>query len=152
MSVQRGPFIAQYAKLWLPVFTFTTPGDLAVAYTTQDAVNYYTNKFVLMRIALNFTPTFATASGITQITGNPDTPALEKSTLSRYLGDCLFLSAITYPAGVSDLKSSLLTTGNVVQINGQGSSIPYVNFTTAQFVSGVAQQLRASIVFERSNG
>lgn len=58
---------------WTPAITYTTPGDLSVAYTTQIGRYVKIGRLVFLKGVITFTPTFTTASGELRITGLPFT-------------------------------------------------------------------------------
>lgn len=52
---------------YTPTITFFVPGDLSVAYTTQDGRYWRFGNLVITRLLIAFTPTYTTASGFIQI-------------------------------------------------------------------------------------
>jgi len=58
---------------FVPTFTFSTPGDLSVAYTIQTGRYIRFGNFVWFRAQLTFEPTYTTASGSARIDDLPVT-------------------------------------------------------------------------------
>ena len=59
---------------WTPGFTFSTAGNLSVAYTTQNGSYTTIGNLVFISFNLVCTPTFTTSTGNLQITGMPISP------------------------------------------------------------------------------
>lgn len=73
-SITQSNYVVQSVGAWTPAITFATPGDLAVAYTTQ--VGYYIKTGRMVTLSAQITTssfTWSTASGTFQITGLPFT-------------------------------------------------------------------------------
>lgn len=59
------------AGVWTPEMTFATPGDLSVAYASQDGSYNIEGRMFHFTWRINCTPTHTTASGPVRITGLP---------------------------------------------------------------------------------
>lgn len=121
---------------FMPTITFATPGDLSVAYTIQTGAYVKVGPLVLFWISLAFTPTYTTASSNFEISLPPPT-VTDNEWASA---DIRNLSALTWPAGTTEVIAVLTTT--TILIQGVGSAAAATNFTTTQFPSGVAATIR----------
>lgn len=115
----------QVKGTWTPVVTFSTPGDLSVAYTTQ--VGFYIREHDLVCVTFGIQTssfTHTTASGALQITGLPFTVANK----TNY-----------FPIG--SLSWAGITKANYTDI------IPFItsNTTTMGFVASGSGQIRHTI-------
>ncbi len=117
-----------------PTFTFATPGNLSVVYTTQTG--YYTRigNCIFFRLALVCTPTFTTASGDVRIGGLPFTVS---STATSMGGVAQNLSTVTHTAGYTYIMPLATSTTTYISLRQGGSALPSVNLGTAGFATTV---------------
>ena len=114
---------------WIPVFTFSTLGNLSVAYGTQSGSYTQIGDVVTWSFILVCTPTFTTSSGNIQITGLPS------SSGQNCLGSG-FTSGVTFPAGTTSVSMLVPNSQSYVQLIGCGSATAATNFISTNFVSG----------------
>lgn len=125
-----------------PTITFATPGDLSVAYTTQSLKYSLIGGMYYISFAVDFTPTYTTASGALRIEGLP-------ATIGAVYGAIpvtAITSTLTFPAGVTAIYA-YPPNATYLTIIGLGSATANVTFTTTQFVSGVAYRLYGAGMF-----
>jgi hypothetical protein len=125
---------------WTPAFTFETPGNLSVAYTTQSG--YYTRIGDLVYIAarLVFTPTYTTASGFANVA---NFPFPVNSSTTQSLLECQFgTTAATFPAGVTQLNLQLRPpVPTTARFLGGGTGITQIALGTAAFPTATAREV-----------
>ena len=120
---------------FVPTVTFATPGNLSVAYTTQQGAYAKVGPLVLFWYTLGFTPTYTTASGNFQISAPPPTI----TDLANWAWPIRSLSAATWPTGTTIIARP--NTGPVILLSANASGGATNNFTTTQIVSGTAYGL-----------
>jgi hypothetical protein len=126
---------------WTPVATFSTPGDVSVAYTTQTGTYTRMGNVVIITMTLTFTPTFTTAAGSLDVSGLPFT------ILSTIYGTAINGSGFNYPASRTDIASSFVASGTILRVVGTGSGVSASNLGVTQFTSGVSHTIRASAFY-----
>jgi hypothetical protein len=125
---------------WPPVFTFSTPGDLSVVYTTQTGRYARIGNIVIATFNLTFTPTYTTASSTALITGLTLAPAIST------VGYC-YTSAPSYPAGTTSPLILIAGGATNIQIAASGSGATAANLTVANITSGAACTIIGSIMY-----
>lgn len=129
---------------WTPVLTFTTAGDLNVAYTTQVAS--YTKIGRVVTVEFNIvtsTFTHTTASGNCRVTGLPFTSA--NTTGLNYFGGMQW-SGVT-AAGYTDLNASVGPNTNYLQFALCGSAQVATVLATGGMPTGGSVILAGSCTF-----
>lgn len=127
-----------------PVFTFATPGDLSVVYTTQTGFYIRIGDLIWAYIVLACTPTFSTASGNLQITGLP----VASHSGENIVGSCMLGgTAITWPTGTTCTFCQLGSTSTTLAIFGAGSTKAVAQFGASQFGSGTALVIQATFMY-----
>lgn len=127
-------------NVFTPTVTFAVPGDLAVAYTTQEGVFCRLGRLVSFRVRVVFTPTFTTASGSFSI---PVTGIQIGALGNGYIAGQLRHSAgFTYPAGRTTVYCRCNTAS--LFLTAIGSGVSETNITTSAFTSGVNVDLAMS--------
>lgn len=120
---------------WTPLITFATPGDLAVAYTTQVAWYVKNGAQVVFSVALTFTPTYTTAAGALRVSGLPVAAIFGNN--MQWVFPLLVNLAATWPTGATQAVARIQgNNGNIFDFEGVGSGVAAANFTTANFPSG----------------
>lgn len=126
-----------------PTWTYSTPGDISVVYTTQDGQYTRIGNRVYITLKLSCTPTFSTASGTLRIGGLPFT----SSAFDNALGAFSHNANLTYPASRTMPAASIPTSVSYLNVlcfgNGAGSS----GVTTAQTASGSAQIVYVNMTY-----
>jgi hypothetical protein len=130
---------------WTPVFTFNTPGDLDVVYSTQvgryirvgDEVTAWFN-------IITSTFTHTTASGNAQITGLPFTPINITGFAPR---STLQWSRIT-KANYTDISASISPNSTMMTLVACGSGQATANVTAADMPTAGTLVLVGQIIFE----
>ena len=141
-----GSALANYVSggTWTPVFTFSTPGNLSVAYTTQ--VGFYTRigNIVQVNFRLVCTPTYTTASQGLIITGLPFT---SNSTANNFAIGTANLSSVAYPVLCTNVCSIITNSSAQIQLQGNGSNTAAVTFSVSQFPTGVVASMSVTISY-----
>jgi len=120
-----------------PTFTFATPGDLSVAYTSQHGSYIKLGKLVYFQLALSCTPTFSTASGNIRIAGLPvatQNVALESHSFPVSYSSVNFV----WPSSATQLMAKAAQGATYMELFGMKSGATSANLTTASVTSGVA--------------
>lgn len=129
---------------WTPVFTFATPGDLAITYSTQSAYYVKIGKLVLLNFSIVTSAfTHSTASGSARVTGSPFTAA--STPVTPAIG-VLTWGGIT-KANFTDYALQLNNGSSNILLTASGSAQARTNPVAADFPSGGTVELRGSIVF-----
>lgn len=130
---------------WTPVLTFSTPGNLAITYATQNG--YYTK--VGRLVTANFTVstsafTHSTASGAFRITGLPFAPTAD--TIYRAYGA---ISMQGYTKAVATSVFGLIVGNNNsdIVVVGSGSGTTVTSLVVADIPSGGAILAAGSISY-----
>ena len=117
---------------WSPTFSFQTPGDLSVAYTTRNGWYVRTLDFVVIYFYLNFSPTYSTASGTAHI---DDVPYGDRMTENVY--SAFGFGKVTFSAGYSyGLVRTDTTLDNLVLLQAGSTSAGFALVTTTNIPSG----------------
>jgi hypothetical protein len=126
---------------WAPTFTFGTPGDLSVSYSTQVGNYYRLGNMVTAIGQLVFTPTYTTASGNATVTGFP----LAASGINPrgFLG----IGGTAYNASCTFSLINLNNASSVAIINMFASGSALNSLTAAVMSSGVAVTLYINLTY-----
>ena len=126
-----------------PVVSFTTPGDLSVAYSAQVGLYTKIGRMVFISFNITCTPTFTTASGSLTISTAPFA-----STGASYIG-AMHFSNLLFGAGYTMLNPRLgavsSTTFDLVQ---SGSGLAPAAIATTNMVSGTAYIMRGTLAYQ----
>ena len=127
---------------WTPAFSFATPGDLAVTYSSQTGNYRIVGKLCIATFTLEFTPTYTTSSGTARVTGLPlstgnylTTPA----SVDRFSG-------FTLTAGFDNMWLRKNTGQTYIELYSMGRSGSSA-MGTSQVVSGSAKILNGTIIY-----
>lgn len=137
--------LAQYDEgTWTPVFTFNTPGDLALSAVTANATYTKIGRLVSLICDYTFTPTFTTASGQAKITGIPFANSAQITTSSVMTNG----NTVTYPAGTTTIFGQLpaSTTTNIF-LYGTGSGVALAAVNATNFTSGSPVTLHFEVTY-----
>lgn len=122
-----------------PTATFATVGDLSVSYAVQTGSRVKIGPLNFVNIALDFTPTYTTATGEFRIAGLPVAGS------SRAFGAIVpFTNPLTFPASCTMLAWEANNGVSYLRLLGFGSAQQAVALTQAQFSSGVNKVLTLS--------
>lgn len=134
--------LSQYEEgTFTPTFTFITPGDLSVAYSSQVGSYIRIGDFVLVLIDVAFTPTFTTSSGIAIINTAPFT----NHTLTS--GNFTILTTASLPTNTLWVHTLLGSGSTSFTFRSFLSTGSFTNITASEFTSGVAARLAFSIAY-----
>lgn len=121
-----------------PAFTFVTPGDLSVVYSSRTGFYTQIGSVVFYNLQLAFTPTFTTSSGAILISGLPIavyagiTPPIGQVSLGGG-----FINYVGYSINASPVNSQTQFT----LLANNGASI--ANLAATNITTGVASQIIA---------
>lgn len=136
----------QQSGTFTPTITFSTPGDLSVAYTAQLGRYIQIGKLVFVNLRIVFTPTFTTASGQLRIAGLPVTSGdVGFSAGGSVLAN---ISSATFPIGTTDVGLSALPLSTNLIIVANGSEVAQATIQASNITSGVSVTLVGSCVYE----
>lgn len=140
-----GSSLSNYAALqsWVPVFSFSTPGNLTVVYTNQNGYYSRIGNIIVANFFLVITPTYTTASGNLYITGLPI--ANNSATNNQALGTVL-LQAPSWTTGTSPFLQ-LIPGSTILQVSVSGSSVNPSSITSLNFISGNTYAIVGSITY-----
>lgn len=134
---------------WTPVLTFTTIGDLTVAYSAQIGRYVKIGKMVHLHGFINTTTfTWTTATGEMRITG---LPFLSPSTGVGDQTGPTELQNINYPAGRTYFNSNIPANVSYVRFVGSGSGVSRASLQASNTVSGTNMAIIFDIFYEAAN-
>jgi hypothetical protein len=128
---------------WTPVFTFVTPGNLSVAYTTQIGTYTRIGSVVYVTFALIFTPTFSTSSGNVEITG---LPIVSANTGFLPVGN-IITNSVIFAAGYTHLACGVLANTTFITLYQSGTTAAFDPLAINNFVTGTAYQIYGSCMY-----
>lgn len=121
-----------------PTFTFATPGDVSVSYTTQIGLLVREGDLVWYYIDILGTITHTTASGALRIAGLPLTlSAAATVPVSTW-------SNINLGSGFTSVAAELSPTGGFLNVTQAGDSVDAIFVTTAHVTTGSSVRIRLS--------
>lgn len=139
-----GTTLANYLEgSWTPTFTFATPGDLSVSYSTQTGSYTRIGNIIVVNFSLTCTPTYTTASGQASIVGLPVVALLTNDTGSLGAQSV----GITYPAGCTKLTFVTTASANTLSLVASGSVTASTAVGTAQMLTTISVSLSGSITY-----
>lgn len=132
---------------WTPMFTFATPGDLAVVYTNQVGTYAKIGSLVYVSFQISFTPTYTTSAGSSEISGVPYPGITSPGTVTSYgiIGN--YNANITLPAGRTQLGFQVQGNPSLIDLIALGSGTAAAVLTPTEMVSGTAKVLRGNVWF-----
>lgn len=126
-----------------PTITFDTAGDLSVVYGSQEGGYYRLGNMVILRIFVDFTPTYTTANGNLRIS----VPIAAISATS-FGGSCFNNNGnATYPAGRTYLVPVVVSSSSYLVINACGSAVATSQLSTTNIPTGLNQQFSLFIIY-----
>lgn len=140
-----GSALSTYANstAWTPVITFTTPGDLAVVYSTQIGRYMQIGKLIIATFAITTTTfTFTTASGNLRITGLP----VASENISEFFMGACSLEGYT-KANFTQVAANLGGNASLIQFLAGGSGQVSALLTAADMATGTNVTLRCTIAY-----
>lgn len=146
-ELQRGITDAEtIMRPWTPAVSFTTPGDLSVAYTFRDGL--YIRQGRNYRLWGNLKTsafTFTTATGSLLITGIPRAVSAYSS-FYQPVGSCTW-SGITLPAGYTQVNPIGSSGATTLTFQASGSASALLQITTTHAPTTSTLNLRFQIDF-----
>jgi hypothetical protein len=141
-----GTTLSTYAGFtsWTPVFTFATPGNLSVVYTTQSGFYSRIGNIVTAIFYLSITPTYTTSSGKAEITGLPFSS--NASSVNDAFGN-LFMQAPTFPTLCTSIACRVQAGTSLIDFLASGSAQSAANFTTTNIATATGLVLSGSITY-----
>ena len=135
----------QRTGTWTPVLTFTTPGDLNVAYTTQIGRYIRTGRLVTVEfVILTSAFTHTTAAGNLVVTGLP----FAASTVASML----WYGAVSWQgitkANYTEVKPGINSAGADIQFTGSGSGQNRSTIAFGDVPTGGTVALYGTVVYE----
>ena len=128
---------------WTPAYTYATPGDLSVAYSTQVGVYTKIGRLVIASfVIVTSTHTFTTASGNNQITGLTFTSANVTSQNAYGAASWDGITKATY----TDIVARLAANSATIDFVASGSAVSASVVTAANCATGT-QQTRTGTIF-----
>lgn len=129
---------------WTPAFTFGTPGNLSVAYSTQQGSYTKVGRVVVAEFNLvtsSFTHT--TASGNASITGLPVTVTGDAG---YGAGGGMFWSGIT-KASYTQVTPFVLASATAISLLASGSGVAAAFLAAGDFPTAGTVQLRGTLIY-----
>lgn len=124
-----------------PSITAGTPGDLSVTYTQRLGGYIKIGPLYVMWVALIFTPTYTTASGVFAVGSIPFSPSVG----NVQAGWVRQISAFTWPAGTTEL---IVTPGTSIwTVLASGTATASIALPITAFPSGSPATFGAQCVF-----
>jgi hypothetical protein len=124
-----------------PAFTFATPGDLALVYTSQVGTYTRIGNRVHVTVSVAVTPTYTSSSGTARITGFPTASA---SSVNGTFATDASGAAMDWRTGGTSVSVAILASQTYAQIYNSGPDIAGSVLTTANINSGTALVIRFS--------
>lgn len=144
-TTPSAPFVS--AGSWTPAITFTTPGDLSVAYTTRYGRYIRQGNLIFLRCnLLTSTFTHTTASGSLLITGLPVTAATTSANDVMTGGSVLF-EGIT-KVGYTQITPYLLSASSSIGFFAGGTAQVNSSVTSANVPTATTKALSFQLVYE----
>jgi hypothetical protein len=129
------------AGTFVPTFTFQTPGDLNVAYTTQLGIYQRLWRMVQFTIELVFTPTWTTSSGTARLAGIPYPMANDGA---QRVFSIYPVSTLNWPAGTTHAVAVAAAGSSIITIASVGNAAGGASWGGTQFPTATARTLRLS--------
>lgn len=124
-----------------PTVSFETPGNQSIVYASQSGSYCIIGSIVQIQVAIQFTITYTTASGILDFTGMPVT----FSGVIAYGVASSGNSNLIYPAGQTSIAVSTRGGSSFCSLIANGSASTNNYLTQAQFLSGTQYTINFSI-------
>lgn len=142
-TVNEIPFSA---GSFTPAFTFVTPGNLSVSYTTQSGRYIRIGPLVWCYLELNFTPTHTTASGAARATGLPFACGSGFASATGTF-DIVTSPSPSWPTGTTMVTCRAITNTTEMDFLATGSGATRANLTTSQFPTATARRFICNIAY-----
>lgn len=134
---------------WTPVYTFVTPGDMAVTYTTQLGTYIKVGKLVRAQCVVTVSAfTHTTAAGEFRITG---LPFASVSGSGRDTTGSVEIQGFTWPGARTQMNASIVPGGSHIRVVGTGSGLSRAALTAADHASGTNVVVVVTIEYEAAN-
>lgn len=131
-------------NVWIPVFTFASPGDLGVVYTKQAGSYSKSGSLITATFEISCTPNYTTSSGLFQITGLPIMSNLTAST--SFVGSVSLNG--TYNLGTATWVVSSVSPGStLVNLFSNQSNSASAPFNSLSFTSGNSIGITGTICY-----
>jgi hypothetical protein len=127
-----------------PLFSFATPGDLSVSYSSQNGRYARVGPLVTVNVELVFTPTHTTASGAARISGLPF--ATHPSSRNTYAPLMVFTN-FSWGTSCTMAMAQLGANGDTLNMWGEGPSVLSSQWGTAQFPTGQQRNIQFSTTY-----
>lgn len=124
---------------WTPVFTFATPGDLALSGVSTKGFYVRVGDLVTLFCDYSFTVTYTTASGNATLTGLPIASVAGQGGVVTAIS---LSNSVIYPVGSTYLVLSLSGSSTTLIFVALGSGAVGGALTTAHIASGSSNTLR----------
>jgi hypothetical protein len=137
--------VAQRFVSFAPLATFSSVGDLSVAYTTQIATASYNSGLLTLNISLDFTPTFTTAADELIIT-NLSADMTSFTQAGQVWEGSMYFSNVT-KAGYTQFTPVIESNANSIKIraSGSGQALDYVK--ASNITSGVSTKMFITLTY-----
>lgn len=132
---------------WTPTVTFSTPGDLAVTYNTNQRQGIYTrigNRVFIVFAVGTSSFTYTTASGNLQITGLPFAAKVDAGI--QNIGSTVW-GGIT-KAGYTQVVPRVNQNTSLIDFIASGSGVVQGNVTSADVLTTSTVVLRGTLIYE----
>ena len=134
--------------IWTPDFTFVTPGDLSIVYSTQAGRYIKKGKEVTVWYHLVTTTfTHSTASGDARITGLPFTRV---SATGEHTGD-IELTQFTMPTGRTWCNGQVQSNVSFIRLIASGSAVGRAALNATNTTSGTNIAIIGSVTYEATS-
>jgi hypothetical protein len=120
----------------VPTVTFATPGDLNVSYSSRSLSYIRIGDFVFFSYAMNFTPTYTTASGEIRFEGLPFT--IGRTTAGQLAAKT---AGMAFPAGTTMVVALMGNGVTYVNLRGIGTGVATANLSVTEFPSATARSV-----------
>lgn len=128
---------------WTPIFTFGTPGNLAVTYTTQTGTYVKIGQLVVATCnILTSAFTHSTASGVAVVAGLP----YSAGSTPLAVGGSVIFRGIT-KAGYTTVSPGVATTTNYILLTASGSGVTPSNVAVADMPTGGTVELDFTVIY-----
>lgn len=127
---------------WTPEFSFITPGDLSVAYSTQSGIYTTIGNLVFITAYMIFVPTYTTSSGNASLSLPVAGVGVGTPMTVGFTGP-----NTVWPAGTTQIIVDEI--GSIGRLRALGSGINTATMGTANYPSGVSHILRFGGVYQK---
>lgn len=144
ISLGGGAALSRYDQgTWLPIFLFSTLGNLSVSYATQTGSYTRIGNIMFLDFLLTCTPTWTTSSGNFRIGGIPTV-----STSAIFAGEVGSKSTnFITGAGYTYMNLTTSSGSSFLQVIQFGSARAFASITSGSFTSGIQISIGGSIAY-----